>query len=119
MDRACTTCPFDASTHPRHDHPTKLVGTADGTCPVCSVLMVEKDVNWVVCACAIDDPSFEALGTGALGSNAVQDGARRRVRAWSMSSAVWREADAGGMGEGRGQKEEYAAEDRGRDRSRR
>ena len=86
--------------------------------------MTQKDTNLVVCACALSDEDLEALGAGLLepgSANAMPAIGAARRRAWSMSSALWREADAGGMGEVRGQKEEYEYdhEDRGRDRTRR
>lgn len=102
-DRVCLKCPFTVNTHPRHDHPPKLVGTADGTCPVCSVsLLHEKEQNWVNCACALTDEDMEALAGGMVGPGGAQRG-------------LWREADAGGV---QGSKEDNEYEDRGRSISR-
>ena len=119
-----TTCNLEATTHPRHDHPPKLVGTADGTCPVCSATVGDVDARWIICACAISDEALEALGAGVGEGAGVAEpmlrGGSARARAWSVSSTVWRETgDVEGEEEARHRKEEYEYEARGRERGRR
>ncbi|KAI9632648.1 uncharacterized protein MKK02DRAFT_40954 [Dioszegia hungarica] len=62
-DRLCLTCPYDRPSHARHDHPPKLVGNPEGSCPVCSVLLpYQGDSHWRNCACAMGLEELERLG---------------------------------------------------------
>lgn len=94
-DRYCTSCAYDKPVHPRHDHPAKLVGSADGVCPVCSILTKhEGDKRWRNCACALSDAEFERLG-----EEVERAGGAATVQRW--------------VDDGKGGKEEYEYE-RGR-----
>ncbi|ORX40882.1 hypothetical protein BD324DRAFT_612440 [Kockovaella imperatae] len=54
-DQFCQTCPPTSIPHPRHDHPKKLVGTSDGTCPSCTYRSVPAGggAEWRACACGL------------------------------------------------------------------
>ena len=100
-DKVCTTCPSDSHTHVRHDFDKKLVGTKDGSCPLCAAsLFPAGEVGRRNCACALSDGDFEVLAKGDR-----------------EAQALLAAREGGDGGEGGSYKEEE--EERGRERGRR
>ena len=52
-EQFCRTCPTSVP-HPRHDHDPKLVGNANGVCPLCAQRIIPAGQGeWRDCACGL------------------------------------------------------------------
>lgn len=83
-EQFCRSCPATAVPHPRHDHPPKLVGNANGICPLCSKRALPTGAGeWRDCACGLlREEMIERMKRISLGAReeVCEDEERREQR---------------------------------------